>query len=63
LGGRIPNKISGCRELVELKLDWNKFSGTILEAISKLEWLTLLNLSGNMLSGPIPGSLRKCIRL
>ncbi|XWS31317.1 hypothetical protein CRYUN_Cryun23aG0066300 [Craigia yunnanensis] len=51
----LPN--STCKNLQSLDLGNNKFSGNLPEFIPRFQALKELDLSGNMLSGPIPGSL------
>ncbi|XBI42318.1 hypothetical protein VPH35_126662 [Triticum aestivum] len=57
LSGPLPDTLSYCQSLIELKLDQNYFNSTIPSSISKMQGLTFLNLSKNALSGVVPQEL------
>lgn len=55
LSGKIPPSLVHLQKLIELRLDGNRFVGPVPD----LQGVQLLNVSYNMLSGPIPASLSK----
>ncbi|KAK2632676.1 hypothetical protein EUGRSUZ_L01244 [Eucalyptus grandis] len=65
--GSIPLSLSNCKSLQEILLCHNKFTGTIpSHMISPSSLVTLLNVSHNSLSGPLPpevGNLKNLISL
>ncbi|KAG1331159.1 leucine-rich repeat receptor-like tyrosine-protein kinase PXC3 [Cocos nucifera] len=59
--GSIPNNIIALASLNELQLGNNKLSGSIPDMPTSLS--TVLNLTSNLFSGPIPSSLSKLSQL
>ncbi|XP_037475448.1 probable LRR receptor-like serine/threonine-protein kinase At3g47570 [Triticum dicoccoides] len=57
LSGLLPDALSKCQSLMELRLDNNYFHDMIPLSVSRMRGLTLLNLTKNKLTGGIPQEL------
>jgi len=63
LENEIPDEISMLKNLVDLNLDYNAFSGEIPNMFDKFPLLKTFSVAENDLSGEIPTSLASCMDL